>query len=287
MWGAWTRLWHSGNLANGTTAQYIRGDGSLATYTDTTYSALSAAEASTGTATTARTISAKVLADEINRRSDLRYLSLSGGSISGNVTVGNGIGQSILRLNNAPLNTNLASRIEFRSTDGQHIQLRANTHDIVRSPYGFHIEKTADNTEQTFKAYLSVEGDIISGGYVTASTFVKSESSNSYILLGGGGHKAVSDFTPSLVTSTTSSGTTNVATTNTNTYLNIVQGGASAGSSTQVTGTGSVTVSSDTSGKLIINGIDSYLPLTGGTITGSVSVAGSITNLSNSGGGIF
>lgn len=31
----------------------------------------------------------------------------------------------------------------------------------------------------------------------------------------------------------------------------------------------------------------SYLPLSGGTVTGSVSVSGSITNLSNSGGGIF
>ena len=36
------------------------------------------------------------------------------------------------------------------------------------------------------------------------------------------------------------------------------------------------------------NNFSSYsLPLTGGTITGSVSVAGSITNLSNNGGGIF
>ena len=90
VWGAWTRLWHSGNLANGTTAQYIRGDGSLATYTDTTYSALSAAEASTGTATTARTISAKVLADEINRRSDLRYLPLAGGRIVGKTQFSDG-----------------------------------------------------------------------------------------------------------------------------------------------------------------------------------------------------
>ena len=53
------------------------------TNTNTTYSALSAAEAKTGTATTARTISAKVLADEINRRSDLRYLPLTGGTLSG------------------------------------------------------------------------------------------------------------------------------------------------------------------------------------------------------------
>src|SRR5699024_3234404 len=28
----WVEFWHTGNLANGTTAQYIRGDGSLATY---------------------------------------------------------------------------------------------------------------------------------------------------------------------------------------------------------------------------------------------------------------
>lgn len=92
--------------------------------------------------------------------------------------MGNGIGQSILRLDNAPLDSNLASRIEFRSTDGQHIQLRSNTHDTVRNPYGFHIEKTADNTQQTFKAYLSVEGDIVSGGNVTAPTFVGALTGN-------------------------------------------------------------------------------------------------------------
>ena len=47
---------------------YLRGDGTWATPTNTTYSVLSAAEAQAGTATTARTISAKVLADEIDRR---------------------------------------------------------------------------------------------------------------------------------------------------------------------------------------------------------------------------
>ena len=107
------------------------------------------------------------------------------------------------------------------------------------------------------------------------------------MLLGAGGHKLLSDFTASLVTSTTTNGASNVVTGNTNTYLNVVQGGASTGSSTQITGTGSVTISSDATGKLIINGVDSYLPLVGGTITGSISVAGSITNLSNNGGGIF
>ena len=91
-WSPWLRIWHSGNFANGTTSQYIRGDGSLATYTDTTYSVMSAAEASTGTATTARTISAKVLADEINRRGDLRYLSLTGGILTGDIQYGTDTG---------------------------------------------------------------------------------------------------------------------------------------------------------------------------------------------------
>lgn len=49
---------------------YLRGDGSWATppNTNTTYPLMTAAAAETGTATAANTISAKVLADEIDRR---------------------------------------------------------------------------------------------------------------------------------------------------------------------------------------------------------------------------
>ena len=79
-------------------------------------------------------------------------------------------------------------------------------------------------------------------------------------------------LTTGLVTSTTSAGTTNLATTNTNTYLNVVETvGATpttAGASTQVTGAGTVTVASDTAGKLVITGAQ--------TITGN---AGSATKL--------
>lgn len=60
-----------------------------------------------------------------------------------------------------------------------------------------------------------------------------------------------------LITATTATGTANQATTNTNTYLNIVASGvgstASVGSSTQVTGTNGISISSDTAGKLIIS----------------------------------
>lgn len=52
--------------AAGTQAKYLRGDGTWQTPPNTTYTSMSAAEATTGTATAARTISAKVLHDKIN-----------------------------------------------------------------------------------------------------------------------------------------------------------------------------------------------------------------------------
>lgn len=41
---------------------------------------------------------------------------------------------------------------------------------------------------------ISINGAIFKAGSVTASSFVKSDSSDSYVLLGGGGTKALSDF---------------------------------------------------------------------------------------------
>lgn len=52
--------------AAGKQGQYLRGDGTWQTPTNTTYASMSAAEATTGTATAARTISAKVLHNKIN-----------------------------------------------------------------------------------------------------------------------------------------------------------------------------------------------------------------------------
>lgn len=61
-----------------------------------------------------------------------------------------------------------------------------------------------------------------------------------------------------LVTATTATGTANQATTNNNTYLNLVTRigttNSSAGSSTKITGQNGVTVSSDTNGNLLIGG---------------------------------
>ena len=66
------------------------------------------------------------------------------------------------------------------------------------------------------------------------------------------------DVVTGLVTSTSASGVTNVATTNTNTFLNVVDKvgtvNTTTGTSTQITGAGTISVTSDTAGKLIITG---------------------------------
>ena len=101
---------------------------------------------------------------------DLPDTALNVRSHAKTLQIGNGVGQEVLKLYNKPLNSNLASRIEFRLTDGQHVQIRHNSHDSVRPPFGLHIEKTKDNTDYTNKAYLDVEGKIYSeGGTVWSS----------------------------------------------------------------------------------------------------------------------
>lgn len=83
---------------------------------------------------------------------------------------------------------------------------------------------------------------------------------------------AANEVITGLVTSTTATGTSNLATTNTNTFLNITEqigaAAASAGTSTQVVGAGTVTVSSDTSGKITITGAQS---ITGNAATATIA----------------
>lgn len=80
---------------------------------------------------------------------------------------------------------------------------------------------------------------------------------------------AGNDVITGLVTATTATGTANQATSNTNTFLNIAEKIGSAtttvGTSTQVTGAGTVSVTSDTTGKITITGAQS--------ITGNAATA--------------
>ncbi|WP_105618478.1 hypothetical protein [Vallitalea okinawensis] len=87
------------------------------------------------------------------------------------VRVGNGTGQPELTLYGVAKDDNTATRIKFKLTDNQNGQLRWNSHDSVEAPYGLHIEKTQDNSQQANKAYLSVEGKTYSGDGFSTGNF--------------------------------------------------------------------------------------------------------------------
>lgn len=76
----------------GTTAQYIRGDGSLATYANTTYSAGTLAQLQTGTDTSNRVWSAKILADYVQANSggSSYTLPIASSSAIGGIRIGTG-----------------------------------------------------------------------------------------------------------------------------------------------------------------------------------------------------
>lgn len=65
-----------------TTTNYLREDGTWTAPPNTTYSAMSAAELTTGTSTSSRSITAKVLGDEFDK-----YLPLIGGTLAGDLNV--------------------------------------------------------------------------------------------------------------------------------------------------------------------------------------------------------
>ena len=94
------------------------------------------------------------------------------------------------------------------------------------------------------------------GALTLANSGVRAGSYNSVTVDVKGRVTAGLTQTHGLVTATTAQGTANTATTNTNTFLNIVASGvgqtASVGSSTQITGNNGISVSSDTAGKLIV-----------------------------------
>ena len=154
---------------------------------------------------------------------------------------------------------------------------------------------------------ISTELTLVASG-VIAGTY------NSVTVDAKGRVTAATDVVTGLITSATASGTTNIATTNANTFLNITEkvgtATASTGTSTQITGTGTVTVSSDAAGKITITGAQSItgnaatakkletaitingvnfdgtqgitvadatkLPLAGGALTGNVTSTGTL-----------
>ncbi|OAV09533.1 hypothetical protein D6D69_01410 [Moraxella catarrhalis] len=121
----------------------------------------------------------------------------------------------------------------------------------------------------------------VSGALTLTNTGVTAGSYNAVTVDAKGRMIRGLNQTISLVTATTASTTSNQATSNGNTYLNIVNRGAgisAAGSSTKITGTNGITVSSDASGALTISQ-DLANHLTSSSTTQALSAAqGKILN---------
>lgn len=165
---------------------------------------------------------------------------------------------------------------------------------------------------------LSFDGSTNASAALTlASSGVAAGTYKSLTVDAKGRVTAGADVVTGLVTASTATGTANVATSNTNTFLNITEkvgeAVASAGTSTQIQGAGSVTVESDTSGKITITGAQTItgnaatttklatartingvafdgtanitvadatkLPLTGGTLTGALNISSAVKSL--------
>lgn len=108
-----------------------------------------------------------------------KFLPLAGGTMTGSITIST---DSVVQWSR---NTDYA-KIHFKNTGG------ADTDSYL----GF---ETGDNGNEYFKFSgknnsTTTQWMSIKAGGVTAPAFIKSGSSDSYVLLGGGGHKALSNF---------------------------------------------------------------------------------------------
>lgn len=171
----------AGNVRATVLTGYVSGSNVVLASTDTVLAAFGKLQAQiTGLATskldaTANAVSATKLqtARTINGVSfdgsanitvaDSTKLPLTGGTLSGNLNISNASPVLAIGQTGSPVQ-GAQARIEFKSTDGQDVALRFNTFDGVHAPFGLHIEKAPSNSQTGFNAYLSVEGDIVSGG---------------------------------------------------------------------------------------------------------------------------
>lgn len=106
---------------------------------------------------------------------------------------------------------------------------------------------------------LSFDGSANASAALTlANTGIAAGTYKSVTIDAKGRATAGNDVVTGLVTAATAAGTANAATSNTNTFLNITEkvgaATASTGTSTQITGAGTVTIASDAAGKITITG---------------------------------
>ena len=109
-------------------------------------------------------------------------------NVSGNIE--NAAGGVYIHNTNEINSFNGALYLNHRGTNNSWYE-KTTTNIIALAHGGNFLIGTGTNTGATT---LYVAGTIGSSGSITSSSFIKSGVSDSYVLLGGGGHKAVSDF---------------------------------------------------------------------------------------------
>lgn len=123
----------------------------------------------------------------------------------------------------------------------------------------------------------------VSSGAILSATGITPGTYRSIKVDGKGRALSGEGVVVGLVTATTAASTANTATANTNTYLNVIEtvgtSPSTAGTSTQITGVGSVTVASDAAGKLTITGAQS---ITGNAATATTAVKATTSDSVNS-----
>lgn len=155
-----------------------------------------------------------------------KYLPLTGGTITGNLTV-NGIF-------NAAGEFRITNNKPIHWSNGTYQQRILITDDSSSGTAVFNFQQSPNSgSSWTTLAQIYDNGTIHSNGYV------KSGSSNSYVLLGGGGHKAVSDFA-------TSSSLGNYVTLTTNQTISGIKTFSTQQKFTVANGTAPFTVTSST-----------------------------------------
>lgn len=106
--------------------------------------------------------------------------------INGVAEVDGETGQGILSIKSTSA-LGLQSSLRFASsTDTQDVQIRHNTYDSYRAPYGLIIEKAPSNPQTTLKAFLEVEGKLVvgDGASITGLTTLADVAANSLDVTG-------------------------------------------------------------------------------------------------------
>lgn len=116
-----------------------------------------------GNADTA-TSATKATNDSSNNNIASTYLRKDGGTLTGDIAIQKGANPKITLQCTSDSAAN-GGILSFENPDrSQAVQVRYSWHDTERAPFGLIVERTADNTQTSYKSYLQVEGEIYADG---------------------------------------------------------------------------------------------------------------------------